>query len=281
MDLSRGIHDSSYWAFRVDRYRPVGLQQAAAALVAAMLAAMVSSSQTAVPGQGGSDHDPECPLCANSGHCQNCMVRRYDGGKMVRPDARVSSRFLGAMLEIFTELPVSTSCVNMRIRVVWIIWRRYMFRNSAFAAVVCALIPFTNSASAQLHSPESLAGLKLFNLVIDLPINAERCGPKRKDIRDALQGVLRPSKVRMVGGNRTADGIIELRILVSENCSKTVDMSILTSVTIDKTGTVIPRLPIWYSGTINFGQGTKINGPDAVRFLGEQFLTAWGSANQQ
>jgi hypothetical protein len=84
----------------------------------------------------------------------------------------------------------------------------------------------------------------------------------------------------MVGVNRTADGIIELKVSVSENCHKTVNMSVQTSVTINRTGAVISGLPIWVSGTIGFGQGTTFNGPGAVRFLGEQFLVKWNSANQ-
>ena len=150
----------------------------------------------------------------------------------------------------------------------------------AFTAVLCASVACANDVKAQSYSPESLSGLKLFHLIIDLPDEAQQCGPKRRDLRDAMQGVIGPSKVHLVGVNRTADGIIDLKVSVSENCHKTVTMVVLTGVTINKTGTVIPGFPIWGSGTIGFGQGTTINGPGAVRFLGEQFLVAWNSANQ-
>ena len=120
----------------------------------------------------------------------------------------------------------------------------------------------------------------MFRTIIDLPADAARCGPNRKDLRDALKGVLGPSKIRLVGVNRTADAVIALNISVSENCNKTVSVSVLASVTINRTGAVISGLPIWDSGTISFGKGTKFSGLSAAQFLGEKFLVAWNSVNQ-
>jgi hypothetical protein len=154
-----------------------------------------------------------------------------------------------------------------------------LLRHFAFTALLCASAACNDGARAQSYSPESLAGLKLFRTIIDLPADAVRCGPNRKDLRDALEGVLGSSKVRLVGLNRTADGVIALSVSVSENCSKAVNMSVLASVTINRTGAVISGLPIWDSGTISFGQGTKFDGPSATQFLGEKFLVAWNSVN--
>jgi len=87
-----------------------------------------------------------------------------------------------------------------------------LFKHFAFTAVLCASFACSDSVKAQSYSQKSLAGLKLFRVIIDLPAAAARCGPNRRDLKSALYEVVKPSSLGVVLKNRTADATIELEV---------------------------------------------------------------------